>query len=125
MRQLLLALVITASSFVVGCSGPQAGDTCDQNGFLCADTKTALECRAGVWQALPCRGPAGCAREGDVVDCDLTGALENDFCASTAEGKGLCTADGKGTLECQQGKFVKTNECSGCAVTETQVTCNP
>lgn len=125
MRRALLALVISVAGLVTACSGPQAGESCDVNGFLCQDEKTALECRVGKWQALPCRGPTGCSTEGDIVNCDLTGALLNDACASSAEGRGVCTNDGKGTLECQQGKFVQTNTCTSCAVSGDQVTCTP
>lgn len=122
MRSILIALALSA---LTACGTPAAGDSCNTEGFLCSDAKTALECRVGSWQAIPCRGPTGCARTDDVVNCDLNGALENDACASTAEGRGLCTPDGRGTLECQQGKFVRTNSCSSCSVTGDVVTCAP
>ncbi|MGA9522273.1 MAG: hypothetical protein WBV82_12455, partial [Myxococcaceae bacterium] len=87
--------------------------------------------RDGTWTALPCRGPGGCVAN-TVVECDMSRNLEGDLCALTApsnEGKGICTADGKATLQCRQGTLVKTNDCSSCSVTGTpanqQVTCNP
>ena len=50
---------------------------------------------------------------------------EGDRCASSAEGKGLCTSDGKGTLECRSGILVKTNPCTSCGVMNDQVICTP
>ena len=100
------------------------GDSCDQTGFLCENPTAALECRLGKWTLLPCRGPLGCQRTGDTIKCDMSGNAEGDACASTAEGKGLCTVDGKATLECRQGSLVKTNTCTSCSVSGEQVICN-
>ena len=107
------------------CGVPKAGDKCNQTGFLCADATIALECKVGVWTALPCKGSNGCKRDNSTIKCDMTGNIENDNCASTAEGKGLCTSDSKGTLECRDGKLVKTNTCRTCTVTGDMVVCQP
>lgn len=122
MRPLLLVSIV-AALVTTACGGAQAGESCDQTGFLCADATSALECRVGKWTTLPCRGPAGCARSGDIIRCDMSGNNENDACASTAEGKGLCTANGTATLECRQGTLVKTNTCTSCTVSGDQVAC--
>lgn len=114
-----LCLVATA------CGSPKAGDKCSTTGFLCADPTTALECKVGAWVALPCRGTNGCKRATDVVTCDMSGNNAGDLCASTAEGKGLCTKDGTGTLECRDGALVKTNTCRTCSVSGDQVICQP
>jgi hypothetical protein len=55
----------------------------------------------------------------------MTGNLAGDRCASTAEGRGLCTADGGGTLECRGGALIQTNTCRACVVTGSQVICTP
>ncbi|MFT3709296.1 MAG: hypothetical protein QM817_16780 [Archangium sp.] len=125
MRLPLLALFAAFASFLTACGSPMAGTTCNTTGFLCESAASALECRVGTWTSLPCKGPNGCKREGDVVKCDMTGNAENDNCASSAEGKGLCTSDGQGTLECRDGKLVKTNTCRTCMVSGDLVTCQP
>ncbi|MCI0669537.1 MAG: hypothetical protein L0Y64_03650, partial [Myxococcaceae bacterium] len=58
LRVSLLLLALTASA----CT--RAGGRCDTDGFRCEDPETALECRDNVWEALPCRGPAGCTVDG-------------------------------------------------------------
>jgi hypothetical protein len=116
---------LSAALLLVGC-GPsgKAGEACDKSGFLCQDTATALECRGNVWVALPCKGPGGCAVSGGNVQCDMNGNAAGDACASTAEGKGLCSADKKATLECRSGALVQTNVCQSCSTTADQVVCN-
>lgn len=126
MRSPLAALVVTAVfSLLSACGNPKAGDSCTEAGFLCESASSALECKVGKWTSLPCRGPDGCARTGDTVSCDMRGNREGDLCASSAEGKGLCTEDNLGTLECRQGVLLKTNTCRTCAVANGLVTCTP
>ena len=120
-----LSLVLVSALSLAACGTASEGGACDTNGFLCQDATAALECRGGAWKKLPCRGTNGCKKEQDVVRCDMTGNLENDACASTAEGRGICTADGLGTLECRQGTLVKTNTCRSCTITGDQVVCQP
>ena len=120
------SLLFVALCFVAtACGSPKAGDKCTTSGFLCADTSTALECKVGVWVALPCRGSNGCKRATDVVTCDMSGNAANDPCASTAEGKGLCTKDGTATLECRNGALVQTFTCRTCTVNGDQIICQP
>lgn len=84
-----------------------------------------MECKAGRWTILPCRGPNGCKREGDIIKCDMSANNAGDACASTAEGKGLCASGGTATLECRQGQLVQTNTCRSCTVSGEQVLCQP
>jgi hypothetical protein len=126
----LLLLVASSSILAAACGSPRAGDKCDTSGFLCADAVTALECKTSAWVALPCKGPNGCKRDADLVKCDMSGNVEGDLCASSAIGKGLCTAEKLGTLECRddgQGnaKLVKTHTCRSCAVSGDSVVCQP
>jgi len=123
MRSMFGAAGLLATVLLTACGTPQAGEECDSSGFLCENRTSALECRVGTWTSLPCRGPAGCELEGDTVTCDMTLNQEGDACAASAEGKGLCTSTGDGTLECRQGKFVRTNNCSSCSVVGDQVVC--
>ncbi len=124
MRQLFF-VVLSFSLFAVGCAAPKAGDACNVTGFLCENTNAALECKVGKWVSLPCRGTNGCKRDGETVRCDMTGNLEGDGCASSAERKGLCTGDGKATLECIDGSLKKTNACRTCSVSGETVVCQP
>lgn len=123
--KLQFASLVAFITFATSCSTPAAGDTCSTAGFLCESAASALECRLGSWVALPCKGVNGCKREGSLVKCDMALNVENDACASSAEGKGLCTADGLGTLECRDGKLIKTNSCRTCSVAGDLVTCQP
>lgn len=126
MRSPFAAVAVAAVlSLFSACGNPKAGEKCNEAGFLCESAASALECKLGTWTSLPCRGADGCSRTGDTVSCDMRGNVENDACASSAEGKGLCTVDGQGTLECRQGKLIKTNTCRTCSVANGLVTCTP
>ena len=120
-----LALISAVLLLAAACGTPKAGYKCDTTGFLCADASNALECKLAAWVSLPCKGSAGCKRDADLVRCDMTANVEGDNCASTAEGKGLCTSDNLGTLECRDGKLVKTNNCRSCTVSGETVVCQP
>ena len=124
MRRLAI-LVLVSSLPMLACGSAAEGGKCDTNGFLCSDATAALECKASIWVKLPCKGSNGCKREGDVVKCDMSANDEGDNCASSAQGRGLCTKDMKGTLECREGTLVKTNTCRSCTVTGDQVICSP
>ena len=122
----LAPLFCSALLMLTACGSTSEGGACNTVGFLCADPTAALECKGGVWVKLPCRGAGGCKRETDTVRCDMTGNKEGDNCASTAQGRGLCTDDMKGTLECREGKLVKTNTCGrSCTIMGDQVICSP
>lgn len=121
MRRLILAGAVVLAA----CGTPQAGDKCDTTGFLCSGAGAALECKLGQWVLLPCRGGAGCQRTGDTVTCDMTLNIEGDACASTAEGRGLCSSDSRSTLECRDGILKTTNMCRSCMVSNGQVVCQP
>src|SRR5438067_841254 len=118
-------LLPLAALALFACGGPQPGDKCSQTGFLCLDGSDAMECRSSVWTKLPCRGSGGCSRDADVIKCDMSADQPGDPCASTAEGKGLCSQDGKSTLECRSGVLVQTNACTTCTVSGDQVVCQP
>ncbi|MBL8952354.1 MAG: hypothetical protein JNK82_16360 [Myxococcaceae bacterium] len=89
---------------------------------------TALECQLGTWTALPCRGATGCQRTGNTITCDMSANQESDSCASSAVGSGLCTVDGKATLECRndpatgKNSLKKTNTCMSCSIQRNMTT---
>jgi hypothetical protein len=134
MRSLLL---VSALACLSACGSAAPGGSCDTTGFLCTDQVTALECQLGKWVALPCRGPSGCQRNGNTITCDMSANMEGDACASSAVGSGLCTSDGKATLECRNdpttgtNSLKKTNTCRSCTVMRNmtsgkdEVVCQP
>ncbi|MBX7100728.1 MAG: hypothetical protein K1X89_23650 [Myxococcaceae bacterium] len=127
MRRLALLAVLP----LLACGSPKEGDKCDTIGFLCLDSANAMECYGSKWVKLPCKGTNGCKRENDIVRCDMSGNVAGDNCASTAVSRGLCTADGKGTLECRENgageplTLQKTLDCRTCMVNGDQVVCTP
>lgn len=131
MRQIASASLVAVSMLLfAACGQPKAGESCDESGFLCESGTAALQCKLGTWVSLPCRGTSGCTVDGDVVKCDMTGNVEGDECASSAAGRGLCTVDGLGALECRSndaGRLVltKTMTCRSCIVQGGVVQCQP
>lgn len=123
MTRSLRVLPLLLGSLLLSACGVKAGDTCEGGGYLCSSEKEALECRSNVWRTLPCRGPSGCSEAGGTIQCDLTGSVAGDACAASAEGRGLCTADGKAVLECRMGELVEVKTCRVCSMTETRVVC--
>jgi hypothetical protein len=111
----------------LGCGTPHAGDPCRSIGrYQCADVAAALECRAGTWAALPCRGDGGCAfsTTGE-VSCDLAGARAGDLCPTAKENDGLCGPGGASVLQCRAGAWVTTSTCRTCGVVGGYVVCGP
>lgn len=125
MRAFVGLVVIGVMGAGMGCGSPKAGDKCNSTGFFCADLTTALECRSGVWVSLPCKGKGGCVRDADLIRCDMSGNAVGDNCATSAEAKGLCAQDGLSTLECRDGKLVRTSTCTSCSVASEEIRCTP
>lgn len=119
------ALLCTVLLAACGGGSAKAGDTCNAEGFLCADQVTALECRLHKWTALPCRGPKGCYVKTNLVNCDAANNQEGDACSATVEGKSICAPAGTAVLTCRNGTFVRTNSCSSCTVAGDEIHCNP
>jgi hypothetical protein len=119
------ALLLLTGSLLLSACGPTAGQACEGGGYACGDEATALECRERKWRPLPCKGSGGCVEQDGSVRCDMAGNVAGDACAFSSEGRGLCTADGKGLLECRMGVLVRVRECSTCTMTSSNVTCQP
>jgi hypothetical protein len=112
-------------SLLVSACGSSAGEPCKGSTYTCASETEALECRDSVWRAVPCRGPSGCEGLAGTVRCDIRRNVAGDGCAVSAEGRGLCTADGKAVLECRMGTLVQVKTCGACSVAGDVVTCAP
>jgi hypothetical protein len=99
---------------------PSAGAACrvpDQ--LVCAGRDRALVCEpaaAGggtVWLEVPCKGARGCARKGDVDDCDDTLAAMGDACPRNPPLDYACTAERTQALVCKEGRFGLWRACRG------------
>jgi len=95
-----------------------AGSSCrvaDQ--LVCEGADRALVCELSstrtTWLEVPCRGPRGCARKGDVDECDDTVAATGDACPRNPPLDYACTADGAQALVCKEGRFGVWRACRG------------
>ncbi len=59
------------------------------------------------------------------IRCDTSANVAGDNCALSAEGRGLCRADGLAILECRMGVLVETQSCSSCSQSGSQIVCQP
>jgi len=121
-RLALLAVACLAlSSF--GCK-PKAGASCKSEAKeVCVGDRLALVCHDGKWDEMACRGPGGCAKNGEI--CDQTVAEEKDVC--NLAGDYVCSADGKTMLECQKNKWTLYQSCFGeraCTMEQKKVRCD-
>jgi hypothetical protein len=124
MNRFLSILSLVGFFFLSGCGGPDVGDSCKTSGYVCRSDQEALECRQGQWRALPCRGGLGCQESSGSIRCDTSANVAGDNCALSAEGRGLCSADGLSVLECRMGVLVKAEEqCRSCTQNGTQIVC--
>jgi hypothetical protein len=123
MNRLLALLPVVGFLFLSGCGGPDVGDSCQSSGYVCLDKTEALECRQGQWRALPCKGGLGCQESNGTIRCDTSSNVAGDNCALSAEGRGLCRADGMAVLECRMGVLVETQSCASCAQSGSQIVC--
>jgi hypothetical protein len=125
------------------CSGPQGcfsigrelrcdqtkanlGDICSGSRTSCAmDGKALLACDGSKFGPdVPCRGPTGCRKVADHVECDQTFGLQGDKCEGDG---GACQEDGKALLQCKANKLEMVGLCrgkEGCKVSGTTVRCD-
>ncbi len=120
-----IALLVAA--LVVGACTPKtkAGDVCgaqDEDTVVCADTTSALYCKAGRRMSIPCRGPSGCKTGEQRSTCDATVGMEGDACVTQTFGPiislvcGITSAnatESHAILRCEEGKLVVDQRCRG------------
>ena len=121
-----LLLTAVVGLFGVACGGHLPGDACTMEGSAVCQTATdALECRTGVFRAVPCKGPGGCVTTSTEIQCDLSGNQVGDACFFMDEGKGKCDASKSFLDVCMSGVYTHGADCAnGCTETATTVTCN-
>jgi hypothetical protein len=123
MNRFLALVPLVGFLLLPGCGGPDAGDSCEGGGYICASPTQALECRQSRWRAIPCKGALGCQEVTGSIRCDTSANVAGDNCASSAEGRGLCRADGRAVLECRVGVLVETEVCASCSQSGTEIVC--
>lgn len=111
---------------ILGCKKPKEGDACLPNSAICIDKVSALGCGADnkLFQ-MSCRGPKGCFKQGNSVQCDDSFANVGDGCDE--ENETACSVDKKAALECHANKFVVGETCHGargCVVQGEKLTCD-
>jgi hypothetical protein len=103
-------------------SRPTPGTSCrvpDQ--LVCGGKDHALVCEpapgggsaATSWVEVPCKGARGCARSGDVDECDDTVAQDGDPCPRNPPLDYACTQDRTKALVCKDGRFGLWRACRG------------
>jgi len=125
-----LTAVAFALSFCLGLAcgmpmvtAPVAGAACTQENVGACETPTRLlACLEQKWAVVSdCRGPDGCRRNGDTVDCDTRGNTVGDFCSNA--GRVRCDPDGGlQILRCSPDSGRLVVEFS-CPATVTQTRC--
>jgi hypothetical protein len=119
-----IAILLLLVALVGGCT-PKPGDACKPGNETCADAKSALACIGGRVNTVPCRGPSGCTRTGDVTACDNTVAEDGDVCP--ADDDSACSAKHDAMLVCRGGRFAVAQRCRGdrgCQVSLDRATCD-
>lgn len=109
-------------------SANKAGDVCstdDEGSSACsADGKSMVACEKGKYAISTCGGPDGCKEKDGKSQCDKSIAAIGDKCDVVGN---ACTTDGKGLLECKDGKFVAKADCKGpkgCDAKGAQIICD-
>jgi hypothetical protein len=110
-------------------SGNKADDKCaaaDSGKSACAaGGKELVSCVDGRIQRQACRGPKGCAEDGDKTACDMTINSAGEAC--TTEGSASCSLDQKEQLNCKNGTWISTAPCRGprgCYLAEEKIWCD-
>jgi hypothetical protein len=109
---------------------PRIGDACSQSKpGTCSGEHAALDCEAGHFVEVPCRGSAGCSvDESGARTCDVSQNLDGDPCARSTqqEHTGGCTPDHRMLVECHDGAFHRVR-CDGplqCSVRGDDLACD-
>lgn len=91
---------------------PKAGATCaTQDEADCKDGTTIITCDQGKYIEYPCKGPAGCKKEGVLVKCDES--LGDVDASCSHDGNYACSADSTAQLVCTDRKWVLSRDCRG------------
>src|SRR5258706_282261 len=102
---------------LVGCKAKEGKECKVPGDRACSDELNVLVCQDGTWKSFPCRGAAGCNKQGDGVWCDVSVGKEGDQCPTEDEKRQTCSDDHKSRLTCTAGTYVG-NKCVGVGCTQ-------
>lgn len=126
-RRFAMLSAILLVSLLAGCKKPKVSEPCSKEGKqVCASKTDSLVCVSGRWEALPCRGAAGCAASGADVQCANDGYQDGEPC-DIAEDDYECSVDRKAMLQCKAKHWKTVDECLGpsaCTSSSKQVKCD-
>jgi hypothetical protein len=122
----LACAALAALALGAGGCKPKAGAACkiDTSEF-CLSEKEGLACHEGTWEAMACKGPLGCTKNGSEFVCDQSVAKEGEAC--NVAGSFVCTAEKSSMLECVKNRWSLSQTCLGeraCVLTDKKVTCD-
>jgi hypothetical protein len=132
-----LVAIVLGLLFTAGCkSKPKAGDKCTGDEATCIDKTTILECQAGTYAQMACKGARGCAEKATgtsrsgrtvttnyAVECDFSAAAAGEACLDDTS---QCNAEKNAMVTCKDKKVTRT-ACLGpkaCSESATQVDCD-
>ncbi len=122
----VLSLMLASPAACDKYGKPKAGETCStQDQADCKDDKTIVTCDQNKYIEYPCKGPAGCKKEGVLVKCDESFGDVDDACS--LNGNYTCASDGTAQLICTDRKWVLSRNCRGpnkCKPEGLQVKCD-
>jgi hypothetical protein len=129
--------VVAVLLIAVGCkSSKKAGDKCSADEASCIDKTNILECQAGVFAQMQCKGPKGCSEKvtgathsgrtvttNYAVECDFTAGAEGDPCLDDTS---MCSADKTTMVTCKDKKLTRSAclGAKGCTESATKIDCD-
>jgi hypothetical protein len=122
MSRLILVCLVLAP--LAGCLQPAVGDTCSPEGSAaCASLSEALYCESGAFEAVPCRGAAGCINDSGRIICDLSRAHAGDACPRSSENLAQCDVGNANQGLLCKDRVWRAEPCQACAIQGGQVIC--
>lgn len=115
------AVALVAVIFASGCE-PTPGSPCSTTDTHCSGWQL-LQCIAGQWKLVACRGPGACVQSAGGAACDTSVGIAGDACPPDLEGKPVCSTDRTTELRCLDGLLNVEAACPACAGPPGSVTC--
>ncbi len=102
--------LLAVLALLVSCSKPTEGATCSAGKGACLDKEHALVCIGGTYAKVQCRKSAtGCMEVMGNVTCDV---VKDPGVPCAGDRAADCSSDGKKMLECKDGAWALTMNCS-------------
>lgn len=117
-------LAVSLLGALLGACAPRAGGGCRGAQTECIDRGRALVCRDGRFKDASCGGKLGCRDDAAGDICDTTTAIEGATCADDGY---ACSADGRSSLRCTNGRMTPHLGCrgpKGCSIVGSVLSCD-